>query len=103
MAYMNKAMRFMREFGAGITEAATQDRKHSVLVHIGADVEDIVRLYIELDGFEYWSHSEIYDPDMYGWSEYALGELCGDLGLEATPENMDAVKARLIKAELWEM
>ncbi len=100
MTYRKKTTRFLDEFGQDIAELATKDRGHAV--KIGSDYEDVVRIYIEMNGFEYWSHSEIYDPDMYGWPEDVCGDLCGDLGLEATPENMDAVKARLIRAGLWE-
>jgi hypothetical protein len=105
MTYRPKTTRFIDEFGADIAAVAIKDRGHTVKV--GEDNEEFVRIYVELHGYEYWSPCIIYDPDSFGCDSTQLKddmeELCGDLGLEPMPENVEVIKARLIKAELWEV
>lgn len=99
MTYRSSSTRFLDEFGVDIATVESKERGHAV--SIGSDYECIVRPYIEINGFEYWSSTVIFDSKSFSSHSDDLIELCEDLGLKPTKENRAAVKARLIKADLW--
>lgn len=98
-AKFKRAYAFVEEFGEDIAKLATKDRKHDVYVDI--DVDGYVRLFTEVNGFEYMAESVIFDPrTVFAESLEDLHELGGVLGLAITPTNLEVLRARLKRAGL---